>query len=597
VLSDNVFINGKIEILKVEIVNEALVPVSWAFPEDKLYVLVTLNNPTGYNVDSINATITDLVKLDDNRWYYEAGDLGSGLSILPLATLTYSNEYISAKTLTCSDKESWVYRVASNDAKCISTPDDLKNMGDGYYYELANDIDLAGIEWQGTSFCGVLNGKGYAIKNMSFVGTVKNTTAYLGLFSTGTGIIENLNIVEATIIAEVAYDEGEVYEAFCGAIVARADGRMELNGCTVDEYSTIGVRTIGTVKLYVGGLVGASLYDGIKITNSENNGGVSGVSAGYYAFVGGLLGHANGVVNLEGCLNTGSVSSTYIAGGLVGSSDDIIAKNCSNSGSITAITEVGSSCEYAGGIVGVTNDATIKSCTNSGSISGFQYAGGLVAYMHNAIVEDCTNSGSITGLEGAAGLLSHGESAKITGCKNTGNVSGRTAGGLLEIAHIVTIESCANSGSVSATGSDNPYAGGLVGAFYGDANATVANSVNSGSVSADYEYGASVAGGLVGYVWANATVTIEDCVNGGSIREGSGYGSIGGVLASLWSGSTATIENCYSLFSFSGGYNGEVCTVEELNSATFYTDTLGWSEDVWDFSDLDVANGKYPTLK
>ena len=43
--------------------------------------------------------------------------------------------------------------------------------------------------------------------------------------------------------------------------------------------------------------------------------------------------------------------------------------------------------------------------------------------------------------------------------------------------------------------------------------------------------------------------------------------------------------------------NGVDCTVEQLNSKAFYTETLGWSEDVWDFSELDVENRKYPILK
>lgn len=33
-------------------------------------------------------------------------------------------------------------------------------------------------------------------------------------------------------------------------------------------------------------------------------------------------------------------------------------------------------------------------------------------------------------------------------------------------------------------------------------------------------------------------------------------------------------------------------TVDQLNSKEFYTETLGWSEDVWDFSNLDVETGK-----
>ncbi|MBE5738083.1 MAG: hypothetical protein E7348_06770 [Clostridiales bacterium] len=35
----------------------------------------------------------------------------------------------------------------------------------------------------------------------------------------------------------------------------------------------------------------------------------------------------------------------------------------------------------------------------------------------------------------------------------------------------------------------------------------------------------------------------------------------------------------------------------QINTRDFYVDTLGWSEDVWDFSDLDYNNWKYPILK
>ena len=38
-------------------------------------------------------------------------------------------------------------------------------------------------------------------------------------------------------------------------------------------------------------------------------------------------------------------------------------------------------------------------------------------------------------------------------------------------------------------------------------------------------------------------------------------------------------------------------SIEMLNSKDLYISVLGWSEDVWDFSDLDVENGKYPKLK
>ena len=95
--------------------------------------------------------------------------------------------------------------------------------------------------------------------------------------------------------------------------------------------------------------------------------------------------------------------------------------------------------------------------------------------------------------------------------------------------------------------------------MYSSAVVTITNSTNSGAISSDY-----CAGGLIGYVDSSSTITIT---------------------------------NSYSLTSGNGSKNGTPCTVEQLNSKAFYTEVLGWSEDVWDFSELDIENGKYPKLK
>ena len=57
--------------------------------------------------------------------------------------------------------------------------------------------------------------------------------------------------------------------------------------------------------------------------------------------------------------------------------------------------------------------------------------------------------------------------------------------------------------------------------------------------------------------------------------------------------------NCYTI-QLDGGVQigkAQICSVEQLNSKEFYTQTLGWSEDIWDFSELDFENGKYPKLR
>ena len=598
-LSDNVFINGKLDVVKIELVNKDFEVFDWAFPSDAVYVLITLNNPTGYTVDSIvqagtdvglyygNSNVTSLTKLDNNRLYYPV-NLSNGWNYRSLSSLSYRNEYIE-KTITYSNMHTnYAYRVASDEIKYISTPADLLNMDDRYYYELKNDIDLAGLHWQGNVFYGVLDGKGYSIKNMSFVGTIKNTNAYLGLFSQGSGVIQNVNIVEATIIAEITSDDGNGYVACCGGLIGYTNGQLNIHGCTVDEDTVINVKNnVGSA--YAGGLVGY-VYDSTSITNCSNSGNVSLSATGSHAFAGGLVGDA-GSSTLTNCTNSGNVNASAtgshaFAGGLVGDASSSTLTNCTNSGNVSADTAGDYAYAYAGGLVGYVESSstlTITNCTNSGNVSAS--ATGYSSY--------------------AGGLVGDASSSTLTNCTNSGNVSANStdspafAGGLVGSAGSSTLTNCTNSGSVSASAAGHySYAGGLVGNVYYDSTLTITNCSNSGSVSADATDSSAYAGGLVGYVYLGSTLTITNCTHSGNVSaSATGYRAYtGGLVGDVSSSSTLTITNSYSLVS-GNRYNGESCTLEQLNSKEFYTDVLGWSEDDWDFSELDVENGKCPIPK
>ncbi len=539
-LSDSVFINGKIEVIKIEFVNDRFEPIDWAFPSDRVYVLITLNNPTGYSIDSIvrcynswttdGDTVTTLKKLDNNRWCYSINLENDGWNEQYLTALSYSNDYIEKK-LNYSEMTTRCYRVASDEVKYISSPNDLKNMNGGYYYELKNDIDLAGLEWVGSGFCGVFDGKGYSIKNMSFVGTVKNSNAYMGLFSSGNGVIQNVNIEEATVIVELIADDGSQYSAYVGGIVAYADPHsiLFIHNSTVDKYSIFNIKnTVG--EAYAGGIIGfaADAYYGysggiLLITNCTNHGNVSATGSKDSASAGGILGCAAGTSTILNCTNSGHISSNNIAGGIVAFTNGAVM-NCANSGIVSAINSYDSA--DAGGIVGYAYvDSTIENCTNSGNISSNNRAGGIVAHT-DGTVANCTNSGDIS--------------------------SSNTAGGIAGCAY-GAVMNCTNSGIVSAINSnDSTYAGGIVGCAYGDS--TIENCINIEEISSSYK-----AGGIAG------------------VTDGA-------------------VTNCYSLVE-GNAHNAETCTFEQLNSKEFYTEILGWSEDIWDFSELDVENGKYPRLK
>ena len=442
-LSDNVFINGKLEVLKIEFVNEDFEPIDWAFPSETVYILITLNNSTGYTINLVEINkgameedaVSNLTKIDNNRWYLQASSYYNdfGLNHADLDTISYSNEYINEK-LSCSIRAT-IYRVLSDEIQYISTPNDLKKMNDGYYYELSNDIDLSGLEWVGENFDGVFDGMGYSIKNMSFVGSVSNTSAYFGLFNGAKGILQNLNIENATIVADVTSNDNRQYYVTAGAFAARSSDLL-IKNCTVDNNSIISVKN-------------------------------HTCSDGSWDYIGGFVGETDNYTRIIQCVNYGTVYG---------------------------LNEVG-------GFVGAASGTTIINSINYGSISSERSAGGLF-----------------------------------------GDANGYTV-----------IANCFNVGDITA----QDYCGGL---------------------------------GVVGNIGAN--ITIENCFNSGVLN---GNGSIDALIYLIYF-PTLNIDNSYSLTLYNG-INGEVCTIEKLNTKSFYTETLGWSEDIWDLSELDVENGKFPKLK
>ena len=485
-LSDNVFINGKLEVLSIEFVNENFEPRHWFFPSETVYVMVTLNNPTGYTVDALDS-YTDIRKLDNNRWYFSVSFNGGELIALNLEDIRYHNEYLS-KAVSIESDSLWYVALLSDEIKYIATPDDLKNISNYCYYELTNDIDLSGIEWQGKSFIGVLDGKGYSVKNMSFVGTVKNSDAYIGLFSSAQGVIQNLNIENATVIVDVISDSGASYNAMVGGLVAETDGCININNCSVDERSVFSAKNISG-PIYVGGISGHIFSWGSVI------------------------------------------------------------ENCTSKAYISAVMEdhSGNWLSYAGGMIGLTAGSSVHivNCTNEGDISlrGAGDAGGIVGFHEggNIFVETCVNTGNISSLGFTGGIV----------------------GKLYVINGVAFISDCFNSGEILENGIENSRgAGGLIGyANTTDGPLTIINSLNIGSLSSN--------------------------------------DAIGGV-ASWIDGDRSTLSNNYSSIQHSTGdysHSGDTCTVEQLNSKDFYTETLGWSEEIWDFSELDVENGKYPKLK
>ena len=162
----------------------------------------------------------------------------------------------------------------------------------------------------------------------------------------------------------------------------------------------------------------------------------------------------------------------------------------------------------------------------------------------------------------------------------------------------------------ASTMNSSAYSGGLVGRnvpYSGEI--TITNCYAAGNVTVSSFDSGAYGGGLIGDIDTNSgTVVVASCYATGSVAATStgGFTYAGSLVGNNHNG---TVTNCYRYEKQviksvnndveSGASNelGTSCKVDQLNSAEFYTDTLGWDAEIWDFSNLDFGNGKYPVLK
>ena len=176
---------------------------------------------------------------------------------------------------------------------------------------------------------------------------------------------------------------------------------------------------------YVGGIVGASGYysdSKTTITNCYNMATIK--SKGSYS--GGIEGFASYNSIISDCYNIGNVIGNQYAGGIVGYFSGEKVVNCYNDAIIDAN-------QYnAGGIVGVLYGITeVLNCYNTGKISATDSAGGIVGIYPNSssnAVRNCYNIGNINGNTVGGILGNMGTNDSIVNCYylNTTATQGRS---------------------------------------------------------------------------------------------------------------------------------------------------------------------------
>ena len=336
-------------------------------------------------------------------------------------------------------------------------------------------------------------------------------------------------------------------------------------------------------------------------------------------YLGGVCGQNTKYGTVENCTVLGGLVTSdggiedIAAGGIIGQNDGQANSQFVNSDDVNVKAK--KNVVYAGGIIGNNRTILTIEAQNFGNICSsdayHSYCGGIIGCNEAEVkISNSRNSGNITAksARGAwcGGLLGDaGDNSKICYSSNTGNIYSCHV-----YSHYITSYS---------------YTGGIVGKF---ANGVITNSMNAGSVTADYDYVDNVSyfgsyvGGIIGY----SGTRIENCYNTGLIKGDWSVGGIagyspdyvrncynsgswdnlgkyqeqvysGGIVTNYRDSETKEISDSYTLFNTNylindSLSNGEFCTVDELKQQNTFND---WDfENVWQF-DENVNNG-FPTL-
>ncbi|WP_207637156.1 S-layer homology domain-containing protein [Anaerovorax odorimutans] len=244
--------------------------------------------------------------------------------------------------------------------------------------------------------------------------------------------------------------------------------------------------------------------------------------------------------------------------------------------------------QYAGNIVGgASNSSMIRLCNAKDSSTNGRYAGGIIG--ESSYCEPIVNCEVSGGTQGTQTSTSYGggiagqSSSDIKNCRvDCDVVSKGIAGGIAGyIQQGANITHCEYNGIVTASGTGEPKAGGIVGYYYGY-DESIKNCVAYGEVNATTTstYYTSYAGGIAG---STQNVSIENCVAMQDLIDASAANSLVGNNR----GKTS-YESCYAASFLSltssaittSGITAETKEASEMDE-TFWTNLAFTTVNGW----------------
>lgn len=315
-------------------------------------------------------------------------------------------------------------------------------------------------------FDGTFDGDNHTIKGIYHTNKDNNADGkYNGLF----GCIDKNGVVKNIIMSKDNHIESNNY---VGSIASLNMGKIE---------NCINNADITSIAAYAGGICGHMVNGCGSIKNCENHGNIKATTFAT-GICGGTQRVTTCAYLVEGCVNYGNISTTNgigsagIAGGYSGA-----VKNCTNNGNVDDTKGTGKSKQYTAGIVcTVTNDVDIDGCVNNGTVNGVKNAAGIVGNVVKGdskatAIKNCTNNGSVSGQDFVAGIVANSNRDKglvsIESCTNNGVVSSTAT-----TENIGNLRGSANI----ALGDGNVIAGTLTHFSLDDSSSTGINKVVAG---------------------------------------------------------------------------------------------------------------------
>lgn len=382
----------------------------------------------------------------------------------------------------------------NNEVYYISTAEELveilKATGGKGYFELTEDIDLSGYDWEPIGLVGTFNGNGYALRNVTITGAAKGSS-YVGLFCNwgltpgAEGYVTNLTLTNIKIDVNVL--EGEQYEtAYVGPFAGNVGS---INNCTVSGSVTVtggenmpvdgriemtGLKNASNCRVdldmrYEGGETGLSTVYVTAMsacTNCQYEGDVKAIDNTASVSI-----YTKAAETSRGCSFTGNVEaagSGYVeARGMEGA-------DCYMRGDISAVSSAGKAAAYGTGGSGNLLEGNVtargvgterNSVTAYGVYEAAIETGGANYPVHEA--KDCQVRGNITASEtesgdsfsyengpfaAAYGVYSTSADKNVTGCYVWGDVSANSENHHAEAAGLYLCSESYLQGNVTAKG-------------------------------------------------------------------------------------------------------------------------------------------------